>query len=65
MHVTVKSMAIFSPTAQRVRNLNLSYGQMHLHVFVSTFNATLKAALNAHTTAQDVGSSIISTTLKD
>ena len=38
---------------------------MHLYVFVSTFNATLKTVLNAHTTAQDVGSSIISTTFKD
>ena len=65
LHVTLKSMAIFSPAAQKGRNLNLSYGQMHLYVFVSTFNATLKTVLNAHTTAQDVGSSIISTTFKD
>lgn len=45
--------------------MNLSYGLMHSYVFVSTFNATLKTVLNAHTTVQNVGSSVISTTFND
>lgn len=63
--MTLKSKAIFSPTAQKGRNVNLSYGQMHSYVFVSMFIATLKTVLNAHTAVQNVGSSVISTTFKD
>lgn len=60
--MALKSTVIFSPIAQEGRNLDLSYGQTHFYVFVKAFNATLKAVLNAHTTAWDVGSSITSTT---